>query len=225
MKAQDVMTTTVYTVDAETPVAAIARLLIERRISGVPVVDAENRVLGVVSERDLMRRPETGTIRPPGWWLGLVASSDELAADYVKTHGTKAKDVMSRPAVTVPEDADLADVARLLDRRGIKRVPVLRDGKLVGIISRANLLQGLISQKAAAAPATDDAIRAAITEVLRGEPWANVLTTNVVVTNGVVHLWAVVHSEHERQALVVAAESIPGVVRVENRIAVLAHAV
>lgn len=225
MKAKDVMTTTVYTVDGETPIAAIARLLLERRISGVPVVDAENRVIGVVSERDLMRRPETGTARRPGWWLGLVASNDELAAEYVKTHGTKASEVMSRPAITVAEDTDLADVAGLLDRRGIKRVPVVRDGKLVGIISRANLLQGLIKSKAAAAPVSDAAIREAITEALRGEPWANVLTTNVVVTNGVVHLWAAVHSEHERQAMVVAAEGIPGVVRVENHVAVLAQAI
>jgi CBS domain-containing protein len=225
MKARDVMTTTVYTVDGETPIAAIARLLLERRISGAPVVDAENRVIGVVSERDLMRRPETGTVRRPGWWLGLVASNDELAADYVKTHGTKASEVMSRPAITVEEDADLADVARLLDRRGIKRVPVVRDGKLVGIISRANLLQGLIKSEAAAAPVSDAAIREAIVDALRREPWANVLTTNVMVTNGVVHLWAAVHSEHERQAMVVAAEGIPGVVRVENHIAVLAQAI
>lgn len=225
MKARDVMTSTVYTVAADTPVAAIARLLLERKISGAPVVDAENRVIGVVSERDLMRRPETGTMRRPGWWLGLVASSDELAADYVKTHGTRARDVMSRPAITVDEDTDLADVAALLDRRGIKRVPVVRDGRLVGIISRANLLQGLLGRSRAVTPVSDAAIRTALLDELHREPWANMLSTNVVVTNGVVHLWAVVHSEHERDAMVVAAEGVPGVVRVENHVAILAHAV
>lgn len=225
MKARDVMTTTVYTVTTETPVAAIARLLLERKISGVPVVDAENHVLGVVSERDLMRRPESGTVRRPGWWLGLVASSDELAADYVKTHGTKAVDVMSCPAIAVDEEADLADVAQLFDRRGIKRVPVVRDGKLVGIISRANLLQGLLARLAEVAPSSDAAIRARLLDELGREPWANLSTTNIVVTNGVVQLWAAVHSEHERSAMVVAAENIPGVVRVENHVAVLGHAV
>jgi CBS domain-containing protein len=226
MKAKDVMTTTVYTVDVETPIVAVARLLLERRISGAPVVDTQNRVLGVVSERDLMRRPESGTMRRHGWWLGLVASSDELAADYVKTHGSRVKDVMSQPAITIDEETDLADVARLLDRRGIKRVPVVRDGKLVGIISRANLLQGLIGRSdGQTTPATDAAIRARLLEELEREPWANLLMANVVVTNGVVHLWAVVHSEHERKAMVIAAESIPGVVRVEDHIAILAHAV
>lgn len=225
MRAKDVMTTTVHTIDPETPVATVARLLLECRISGAPVVDAESQVVGVVSERDLMRRPETGTMRRRGWWLGLVASSDELAADYVKTHGTKAKDVMSRPAITVDEEMDLADVARLLERRGIKRVPVLRAGKLVGIISRANLLQGLIRRSEAPAQVSDATIRARLIEELQREPWANALMTNVAVSNGVVQLWAAVHSQHERQAMIVAAESIPGVVRVEDHVAVLAQAV
>lgn len=225
MRAKDVMTTSVHTIAPDTPVAAVARLLLECRISGAPVVDAENRVVGVVSERDLMRRPETGTMGRRGWWLGLVASSDELAADYVKTHGTKAEDVMSRPAITVDEEMDLADVARLLERRGIKRVPVLRDGQLVGIISRANLLQGLVRRSEAPAQASDAAIRARLIEELQREPWANVLTTNVTVNNGVVQLWAAVHSQHERQALIVAAESIPGVVCVDAHIALLAQAV
>lgn len=224
MRAKDVMTTAVHTIGPETPVAAVARLLLERRISGAPVVDAENRVVGVVSERDLMRRPETGTMRRRGWWLGLVASNDELAADYVKTHGTKARDVMSQPAITVGEEADLADVARLLERRSIKRVPVVRDGKLVGIISRANLLQGLIARSPAPAPASDAAIHTRLIDELQREPWANALMTNVTVNNGVVQLWAAVHSQHERKAMIVAAESIPGVVRVDAHIAVLAQA-
>lgn len=138
MRARDVMTTTVHTVGPDTPVTEVAQLLLKHRISGAPVVDAEGRVLGVVSEGDLMRRPESGTIARRAWWLSLVASNDELARDYVKTHGTKAGDVMSQPVITVEADADLAAVAALLEKRRIKRLPVLQDGQLVGIVTRSN---------------------------------------------------------------------------------------
>lgn len=221
MKAKDVMTTTVHTVGSDTPVTAIAQLLLDRRISGVPVVAADGRVLGVVSEGDLMRRPESSTVRPRAWWLSLVVSNDELARDYVKTHGTKASDVMSQPAITVEADADLATVAALLEKRRIKRVPVLQGGKLVGIVTRSNLLHGLIAKRAGKAAATDDAIRKQIENELEGEVWANLRTTNVVVMDGVAHLWSMVGSESERHALVVAAERVPGVKRVEEHIAVL----
>ncbi len=222
MKAKDVMTTAVQTVGPDTPVTEIAQLLLDRRISGVPVVDPGGKVIGVVSEGDLMRRPESGTVTRRPWWLSLVISNDEMARDYVKTHGTKASDVMNRPAITVDADADLAAVAALLEKRRIKRLPVLQGGKLVGIVTRSNLLHGLIAHRAGKAAETDAAIRKNIENELEGEVWANLRTTNVVVMDGVAHLWSMVGSESERHALVVAAERIPGVRRVEEHIAVLA---
>lgn len=221
MRARDVMTTTVHTVGPDTPVTEVAQLLLKHRISGAPVVDAEGRVLGVVSEGDLMRRPESGTIARRAWWLSLVASNDELARDYVKTHGTKAGDVMSQPVITVEADADLAAVAALLEKRRIKRLPVLQDGQLVGIVTRSNLLHGLIARRAGPPAESDAAIREQIENELKGEAWADLGTTNVVVTDGVAHLWSMVGSESERHALVVAAERVPGVRRVEEHIAVL----
>lgn len=221
MKARDVMTTAVHTVGPDASVTDIAQLLLDRRISGVPVVDAAGHVLGVVSEGDLMRRPESGTIARRSWWLALVASNDELARDYVKTHGTKARDVMSRPAVTIDAGAELAAVAALLEKRRIKRLPVLQDGKLVGIVTRSNLLHGLIAHRAGSPAKSDADIRKQIENELEGEAWANLRTTNVVVMDGVAHLWSMVGSESERHALIVAAERIPGVQRVEEHIAVL----
>jgi CBS domain-containing protein len=215
------MTTTVHTVGPNTPVTEIARLLLDRRISGVPVVGDDGRVLGVVSEGDLMRRPESNTIPRRAWWLSLVASNDELARDYVKTHGTKAGDVMSKPAITVDAGADLAAVAALLEKKRIKRLPVLQDGKLAGIVTRSNLLHGLIAHRGKLPASSDAAIRKQIEDELAGEVWTNLRTTNVVVMDGVAHLWSMVGSQSEREALIVAAERIPGVRSVEDHIAVM----
>lgn len=223
MRAGDVMTTKVVTVSPETAVRTIAQTLVERGISAVPVVDGAGRLLGIVSEGDLMRRAEAGTERQPSWWLDLLASPEEKARDYSRAHGLTARDVMSREVVTVEEDSPLASVAALLERHRIKRVPVVRDGALVGIVSRANLLHGLIAAQpapASAATAGDDAairgrILAAVAEAGLAEPYVN-----VVVSGGKVQLWGMVSSEAEKDALRVAAETAPGVVAVENNVAV-----
>ncbi len=151
MRAMDVMTTNVITVSPDTSVQEVATLLSERGISGVPVVDAENRLVGIVSEGDLLHRVETGTDRRPdrrsgrrrSWWLDTVGSDEELARDYVKSHGRTAKDVMTSEVISVSETTELADIANLLETKRIKRVPVVRDGRLVGIVSRANLVRAL----------------------------------------------------------------------------------
>lgn len=140
MQAKDVMTAPVVTAETDTSVAAVAERLLERRISAMPVVDADGRVVGVVSEGDLMHRGESGGERHRSWWLALIASAEERSRDYVKNHGLRASDVMTRDPVTVGEDATLEEIAALLETHRIKRVPVLRDGRLVGIVSRANLL-------------------------------------------------------------------------------------
>lgn len=223
MRARDIMTTSVVTVTPETKVRDIAKVLLERRISAVPVVDSRDRVVGVVSEGDLLHRVENQTERHRSWWLEIVASAETMAEDYVKSHGLMAKDVMTWPVISTTPDASLAELATLLDRYGIKRVPVLHNGALVGIVSRADLLRGLIGIRPETAPgAGDDArIRETLIRRLEAEPWANTGSMNVVVIGGVVELWGFVGSEAERDAFRVAAQSTPGVRSVEDHLAVL----
>ena len=232
MRAMDVMTTGVITVDPDTSVQAVAMLLSEREISGVPVVDAADRLVGIVSEGDLLHRVETGTERLTGrrrsWWLDTIASDQELARDYVKSHGRTAKDVMTREVISVTDTTDLAEVAMLLETKRIKRVPVLREGKLVGIVSRANLVRALAATKSdlAVDAATDDrAIRSKLLAELMGQEWFKtqdwfkIWAADVIVRDRVVHFWlAANQTGEERQALRVAAENIAGVRRVEEHI-------
>lgn len=220
MNAKDVMTAKVISVGPETSVTDIARLLVEKRISAVPVVSPDGQVLGMVSESDLMHRPESKTEKRRGsWWLRLFTTSEDFAVDYAKSHGTHASDVMTSPVVTVPEELPVADVARTLEENHIKRVPVLRDGKLVGIVSRANLLHGLATRKQSEplpSAATDQAIREDIMRTLRGEEWASMSYANVVVENGVAHLWGMAETDAQIKALEIAAENATGVTSVVN---------
>jgi CBS domain-containing protein len=218
MRAKDIMTPCCIAVSPDTPVTAIARALVDYHISGVPVIDGD-KVVGIVSEGDLMRRAELGTDkRRRSWWLELLMDEAELAKEFVKTHGKLARDVMSSPVVSVTEDTPVAEIAATLEKHHIKRVPVLRDGRLVGIISRANLVQCLaatggrdLERPTAAA---DEEIRQRLIEMLEKQPWASVHTTSVFVRNGVVELWGFVESEEEKKATRVAAEQIPGVTQV-----------
>src|SRR3974377_2500339 len=143
MQAIGIMTSEVIAVDEDATVAAVAKLLAERGISGVPVVDENNRVIGMVSEGDLLHRAETGTERRRSWWLDMMVSKNKRAGDYIKSHSGKVKDIMTRNVLSVTETTPVADIALLLETNRIKRVPVVRDGKLVGIVSRANLARGL----------------------------------------------------------------------------------
>jgi CBS domain-containing protein len=220
MKAKDVMTTEVVYAGPETSVRAIARTLLKRRISGVPVADHDGRVIGIVSEGDLMRRPESETARPRSW-LELMETPEDRASQYLKSHGLTARDVMTREPITVTEDTPLEEIAMLLERKAIKRVPVLRDGKLVGIVSRADLLHGLVARAGQAvrpaplAPPTREAIIAGIRDA--GLSLDNV---NVVVADDAVHLWGAVDSAVQCDALALAAKRTPGVTRVESHLVV-----
>lgn len=221
MLAKDIMTTTVVTVTADTRVEDIAELLLERNISAVPVVDDAGRLVGVVSEGDLMRRDESGTARPRSWWLNLLASPEEQARDFAKTHGHRAGDVMTTDVATVSEDTPVGEIAHILEKRRIKRVPVLRDGKIVGLVSRANLLHGLAAHKdrPPITPSPDDrTIREQIMALVARQEWINYGSLNVVVTDGVVELWGWVDNEDERKALKIAVEDVPGVKSVEDHL-------
>lgn len=222
MRAIDVMTAQVATVSPDTPIEEIARRLIERGVSAVPVVDADHKIVGMVSEGDLIRRPELGTERQPSWWIRLLMDPEQQAAHYIKMHGRVAKDVMSAPVWTVEEHATLAEIAALLEERRIKRVPVVRDGRLVGIVSRANLLHGLAAAPARApTAASDPELRSHVLEGLRRQAGVRDELINVTVADGVVHLWGSVPSQTELDAARVVAENAPGAKRVANHLRVV----
>jgi CBS domain-containing protein len=212
MKAADVMVTKVITVTPETRVEEIAETLLGNGISAVPVVDAAGAVLGIVSEGDLIHRTETGTERRRAWWLRLLTANETLEHEFIKAHARKAADLMTHPAVTVTPETPLSEIAALLERHRIKRVPVVDRGRLVGIVSRANLVQALVraGQAIPAQPAiADAALRASLQTRLRGHSWwpADV---NVVVSDGNIELWGLVDSELEKDAVKVAVEELAG---------------
>jgi CBS domain-containing protein len=229
MRAMDVMTTNVITVDPDMSVQALAAALSEHGISGAPVVDAQNRLVGIVSEGDLLHRVETGTERRRdrtgrrrSWWLDRIGSDEELARDYIKSHGRTVKDVMTRQVVSVADTTDLAEIATLLETKMIKRVPVVRDGKLVGIVSRANLVRALAaagSQLTADTAVDDRTIREKLLAELSEQEWVHTWAADIIVRDRVVHIWVSDdRPPEERHALRVAAENIPGVRGVEEHL-------
>jgi CBS domain-containing protein len=220
MRAMDVMTRDVIMVGPRTSVSEIAALFVRRRISGVPIVDGEGKLVGLVSEGDLVRRIETGTDARRSWWLDLLTESSEQAATYAKTRGKRAEDVMTKDVVTATETTSLRDIASLMERNRIKRVPIMRDGKIVGIVSRANLIQGLASHGDLEKSVShdDEAIREAVQRELDAQSWTSTVTKNIVVTDGIVHIWGFVRSEEERRAIKVAAENTPGVKGVRDHL-------
>jgi len=225
MQARDIMTTPVLTVTKDATVQEIARLLLDRHISAVPVVDGDGILLGVVSEGDLIRRADSGTERHPSWWLSLVSDPEDDARSYLKSHGLRAVDVMTRNVIVVTEDTAVPEIADLLEKHRIKRVPVVREGCVVGIVSRANLLQALVAQPHARPVQADDrSLRAAVFEALQ-ETGARTSYVNVLVTAGEVHLWGLCSSLAERHAMRVAAEQVPGVKSVVERITVMPRGV
>ena len=219
MNAKDVMTTEVVTVSPETTVQELAKILSEKGISGTPVVDADQKLVGIVSEGDLLHRAETGTERRVqrrrSWWLESVAAEQELARDYVKAHGRTVADIMTREVISAEETTDLADLAMLLETKRVKRVPVVSGGKLVGIVSRANLVRALATTSSApkiVADIDDRTIREQLLAELRRQQWANIWAADIMVRDKVVHVWfSADESEAERQAVRVAAENVPGV--------------
>jgi CBS domain-containing protein len=213
MRARDVMVSPVVTTTPSSSVADVAALLLERRISAVPVVDEAGKLIGIISEGDLIRRPEADTERRRSWWLKMFTSSETLAREYIRTHATKVADLMTRDVITASPDTPLHEVATRLERNGIKRVPILEDGRLVGIVSRANLVQALAARRSQAPPVSldDQAIRDRILALLGEQPWARNALVSITVTDGVVDLWGFTNSTIEQKALHVAAEQVPGV--------------
>jgi CBS domain-containing protein len=219
------MTAPAVVVAPETTVAEIAKLLLKRGISAVPVIAADGQLAGIVSEGDLIRRVESGTERTRSWWLSAFGDADAQAREYAKSHGRRAADVMTRNVVTVAEDATLAQIAELLERHRIKRVPVVRGGRVVGIVSRANLLHGLASQADTAPPAqpADDTLRQRIEEEMR-RAGVDTVFVNVVVGDAAVHLWGIVPTQAQLEAAGIAAERVAGAIPVTNHLSVPSNA-
>ncbi|MEX0405984.1 CBS domain-containing protein [Aquibium sp. LZ166] len=223
MKAGDIMTAGAATVRIDATVAHAARTMLEHRVSGLPVVDAAGKLAGIVTERDLLRRAEIGTEKHrPGWvelWLSPQASADE----YVRARTRKVSDVMSTDVVTVGPETPLDEVISLMERKGFKRLPVVREGKIVGIISRANFLVALSHriEENTAGPADDLAIRRSILGEIEAQRWNPLAMVDVDVKNGEVHLRGSVSDEPVRRAVVVAAENTRGVTKVTDNLSVV----
>jgi CBS domain-containing protein len=213
MIAADVMVRYVETVGPDTSVAEAARLMAQNDLSALPVVDDHEQLVGIVSEADLLRREEIGTeIRRPRW-IEAMTPATTLAAEFAKSHGKQVKELMSEDVVTAREDTPLAEIAAILERRRIKRIPITRDGALVGIVSRGNLIQALASATLAPSNGLDQSrtIRQELLSQLEKQTWTDFGSRNVIVADGKVHLWGLVGSAAERKALVAIAEGVPGV--------------
>ena len=221
MKAADIMTARVISVAPDASILECIRLMLQHRISGLPVIDAAGNLVGIVTEGDFLRRTETGTERKRPRWLEFIAGPGKLADEYVHSHGRKVSEVMSPEPVTIAEDTPVEAIVRLMEGRRIKRLLVMRGNTVVGIVSRANLLHGLAGLAREAGPAAkdDQAIRARVLAELAKQPWAPRDLIDVTVRNGVVELWGVVTADHQRDAAAVCAENVPGVKQVANHIA------
>jgi CBS domain-containing protein len=220
MRAVDVMVRDVVTVHPDTDVAEVVKLLSKHDVSALPVVDARNHLLGVISEADLVRRVEIGTEKHRPWWVEAITGASSLAQDFAKSHGKKVSELMTKDVVSATEAIPLSDIATLFERKRIKRVPIVRNGKLVGIVSRSNLIQALASaigqNENEAALDSDRQIRHELLDCLEQQPWTEFESRNVIVSNGVVHIWGLVGSEAERKALIALAEGVSGVSRVSD---------
>ena len=221
MEAKDIMTTRVITVEPDATVQDIAKRLMANSISAVPVVERNGRLIGIISEGDLMRRAETGTEKQPSWWLSFMTSPDEAARNFVKSHGRKAGDVMTRKVVTVQENTPVQEIAELLEKHQIKRAPVVHGDKVVGVVSRSNLIRGLAMQRSLEAPAASDQTLKAAVEKAISSAGINYQYMTIVVMGGVVSLWGVVESDVQKNAARVAAETTPGVKEVRANIGVI----
>jgi CBS-domain-containing membrane protein len=219
MHVRDVMVAPVITVTPSTTVKEVAELFLEKRISAAPVLDSQQKLIGIVSEGDLLHRVEAGTERHHSWWLKGFIGDDTLAAEYVKSHGLKVSDVMTRKVITASPQTPLHEVATLMEKNAIKRVPILENGQLVGIVSRANLIQAVATaRKLLDIPLSDTTIREKILSHLKKQPWAHTSMLNVTVNGGIVDLWGIAESAAERKAIKVAAESTLGVCAVNDNL-------
>lgn len=219
MRAHQIMTKPVITVSPDTTILEAANIMLKHHISGLPVVDAASKLVGIVSEGDFLRRSEIGTQRRRGRWLRFIFGPTSTARDFVCEHGRKVSEVMTPEPFTVPEEMPLPDVVDLMETKGIKRLPVMRGERLVGIVTRANLLQAVASlaRHVPDPTADDDHIRDRVIHAMEKQEWAP-LGLNVIVRDGIVHLSGILVDVQGREAAIVAAENVEGVVKVHDHL-------
>jgi CBS domain-containing protein len=219
MRAHQIMTRPVITVTPETPIIEAANIMLQRHVSGLPVVDGSGKLVGIVSEGDFMRRSEIGTQRQRGRWLKLILGPGKAATDFVHEHGGKVGEIMTPEPLTVTEDTALEEIVRLMEKHSVKRLPVVRGEQIVGIVSRANLLQAVASlaRQIPDPTADDDHIRNRIIDALEKNDWCP-FGLSVIVRDGIVHLSGVITEERSRQAAIVAAENVSGVKKVHDHL-------
>jgi CBS domain-containing protein len=219
MRAHQIMTRSVVTIMPEATILEAANTMLRLHVSGLPVVDAAGKLVGVVTEGDFIRRSEIGTQRKHGRWLRFLLGAGEAATDYVQEHGRKVSDVMTRDPFTVTEDATLEEIVDAMETKDVKRLPVMRGDKLVGIVSRANLLQAVASlaREIPDPTADDDHIRSRVIQTIENKDWSP-FGLNVIVRDGIVHLSGVITEERSRKAAIVAAENVAGVTKVHDHL-------
>ena len=219
MRAHQIMTRSVITTSPDTTILEAAKTMLQHHVSGLPVVDAAGKLVGIVSEGDFIRRSEIGTQRKRGRWLKFLLGAGVAATDYVHEHGRKVSEVMTTDPITVVEDATLEQIVTSMETNGVKRLPVMGGDRLVGIVSRANLLQAVASlaREIPDPTADDDHIRSRVIAAIEKNDWSP-YGLNVIVRDGIVHLSGVITDESSRQAAMVAAENVAGVSKVHDHL-------
>tara|TARA_R110002074_G_scaffold60375_7_gene146413 strand:- start:2638 stop:3348 length:711 start_codon:yes stop_codon:yes gene_type:complete len=212
MQAQDIMTKNVISAAADTTVEQITGLMMKNHISAVPILDSAGAIIGLISEGDLMRRVEGSGSTNKSWWLSLFAGSDNTAQDFIAMRGRRAKDIMTRKVEVVAPDTPVWEIARLLEEKRIKRVPVVDNGKIVGIVSRGNLMQALATAPTVTLDrsTSDRKKREIVLAALAQVPGLNPVHLNVVVEGGRVDVWGIAGSNAEEDAARVALDNIDG---------------
>jgi CBS domain-containing protein len=220
MIVADVMTRNCITIAPDATVEEAVNLMLSRHISGLFVVDKAGELAGVVTEGDLLRRDELGTQRNRPWWLRLLASPARQAADFTQANGRHVRDVMTEDVLSIAQDSPLEEVVAAMEKHRIKRLPVTADGKVVGVVSRADLLRALIGRARTAAPlgSDDRSIRVAILNALEAQSWTPLTTLNVTVADGVADVWGTITNEQERRGIQVVVENTPGVKAVHDHL-------
>ncbi|MEW6639582.1 MAG: CBS domain-containing protein [Pseudomonadota bacterium] len=219
MRAHQIMTCDVVTVGPDTPIVEAAHLMLKNHISGLPVVTADGLLVGIVSEGDFLRRAEIGTQRKQNRWLKFFIGPGKEADAFVHERGRKVGEIMTMSPHSITESTPLADVVELMETKHVKRLPVLRDGRIVGIVTRANVLRAVASlARQVPDPTADDAhIERRITDAIDRSDWRP-LGLSVTARHGVVHLHGVITDDRTRRACVVAAENVAGVREVHDHL-------
>ena len=219
MRAHQIMTRPVISVTPETTIVDAANTMLQKHVSGLPVVDAAGKLVGIISEGDFIRRSEIGTQRKRGRFLKFILGPGQEAIDFVREHGRKIAEIMTPEPVTIGEDTPLEEIVQLMEKNNVKRLPVTRGNKIVGIVSRSNLLQAVasVAREIPDPTADDDHIRNRVIDALAKNDWCP-FGLSVIVRDGIVHLSGVITEERSRQAAIVAAENVTGVNKVHDHL-------